>query len=266
MIEEIKPVRLNKDGTPRKVHIYVAETLDTYFGKDSSIDLCNQLALQVMSKPMAKLETELNQSKWFDYRTVHPTHLCYLWAFYYREAYKRFLTTYRTEDGMYMNGLAGKDVFALIQGKGENKGREFANPASKAVWRARQKADQLGVPYDFYIRAVMNHAESTSWARPPRPQHLYSDDMVAAVVDAWKVKLDTQIITAEHERFLASNYSGNCDQRDYQVWLINAIKKRPHKEFGIHYCMVEKKQLHEIMATKVFGKGLIDKAKLIVLM
>ena len=71
MIEEVKPVRLNKDGTPRKVHIYVAETLDTYFGKDIGIDLCNQLALEVMTKPMAKLETELNKNK--PAATIIPT-------------------------------------------------------------------------------------------------------------------------------------------------------------------------------------------------
>lgn len=253
MIEEVKPIKLKKNGQPRKIHIYVAETLDTYFGKDVSMDVCNAIALRVATRPMLKLETSMMQTKWFDYRSQHPSHLGYLWAFYYREAYKRFLTTYRTEKGIYMNGIVGKDVFASV--------KEKINPASKAVWRARQKADQIGIPYDFYIRAVMNHAESTSWARPPRPQHFYSDDMVAVVVDAWKVKLTTQIITAEQDRFLAEHFEGNFDQRDYQSWLVASIKKRAHKEFGIHYCMVEKKQLLEKIAIYQFGEELVKKAK-----
>ena len=239
-------------------YVYVAETIDTYFGKDLSLNECNEIASTIPTLAMIKLEAKLMQTKWFDYRQMHPTHLGYLWAFYYRQAYKRFITTYRdSERGQYVNGIAGKDVFGLV---GRGKQQKLCT-SSRAVWKGRQTADKLGIPYDFYIRAIMNHAETTSWARPPRPNQLYSEDMIAVVVDAWNIKKGTQIVTAENNRFKADAYTGNCDQRDYQTYLVTSIQKRAHKEFGVHYCMVEKQQLLEPLARKAFGDAVVNKAK-----
>ena len=145
---------------------------------------------------------------------------------------------------------------------GKGKNMKLCTSA-KAVWRARQAADKLGIPYDFYIRAVMNHAESTSWSRPPRPNQMYSEDMIAVAVSAWNIKKGTQVLVAEDNRFLAANYTGNCDQRDYQCYLVETIKTKVHKEFSIHYCMVEKRQLLENLAVKAFGAIAVNKAKLL---
>lgn len=271
MSQQKKPVKLNKDGTERKVHEYVAETIDTFFGVDFETERYNEIALTVATKPMLRVEPELVKTKWFDYRTKHPVYLGYLWAFIYKQEYKRFISKYRDpERGLYMNGITGKDVFgkSIKKVKSKIKGEpstevEKMHPERKAVWRARQKADELGIPYDFYIRTVMEIAESHSWARPPRPQHFTSDEMVSAVIDAWKEKMTTKIVTSDDARFLAENYVGNSDQLDYQMWLIGNIKKRAHKHFGVHYCMVEKKQLLEKFAIKVFGEEVVNKAKIL---
>lgn len=271
MTKTDKPIKLNKDGTPRKVTEYVPETIDTFFGVNFDTERYNEIAILVANKPLLKAETELNKTKWFDYRTKHPVYLGYLWAFFYREEYKRFITKYRDpERGPYLNGIVGKDVFGISIKKVKSKIKgepstevEKPHPERRAIWKARQKADALGIPYDFYIRTVMEFAERTSWARPPRPQHFCSDEMVSVVVEAWKEKMTTQIVTSEDERFLAENFVGNCDQVDYQTWLIANIKRRAHKHFGVHYCMVLKKQLLENVAIKVFGEDVVKKAKLL---
>ena len=256
---KVKKVRVKKERVKSETpYVYVPETINDYFGVEMTLDDCNIVASWIPTKQMIKDEPALMSTKWFDYRGMHPTHLGYLWAFYYREAYKRFTAAYRDAViGQYVNGIAGKDVFGLV-GKGKNM---KLCPSAKAVWRARQMADKHGIPYDFYIRAVLTHADKTGWVRAPRPQHMYSEDMVSVALEAWESKNGTQIVTAENKSFLAVNYEGKSNQRDYQMYLASSIKKRARREFGVHYCMIEKEQLLEEFAVKLFGETVVNKAK-----
>lgn len=55
----------------------------------------------------------------------------------------------------------------------------------KAIWRARQLADYLGIPYDFFIQQACLYLYGQSKARLAVPSQLTRPDVVRHVVDMW---------------------------------------------------------------------------------
>jgi hypothetical protein len=95
-------------------------------------------------------EPELLLSKWFDYRFLSPL-----------EATRRFVDAYRRQ---YKSEYAREIDYA---GAAEVDGVRIEHLFNHAkmrtqIWRARQRADATGMPYDFYMQASFSFAARRS--------------------------------------------------------------------------------------------------------
>lgn len=67
-----------------------------------------------------------------------------------------------------------------------------------SLWKARQVADALGVPYPFFIRVAMDEAvQQRGYRQVPRPNQLTLNWQVEAVSREWKVDKDTYPIFSD---------------------------------------------------------------------
>ena len=111
-----------------------------------------------------RTEAELFNSKWWDYRLIHPLTATYMFAHEYKKAIKAGL---RVRSDLYKaanyKGLKHEDFL------------QTSKSTITGMWKARQRADKEGVPYDFWCRSAMKFAEQRQWKYLPKPTQLYSD-------------------------------------------------------------------------------------------
>lgn len=62
----------------------------------------------------------------------------------------------------------------------------FASPMMfKDLWVTRQVVDELGMPYDAYLRGAITYWVACNQARTPRPTQLRTPDVIAHVMHVW---------------------------------------------------------------------------------
>lgn len=221
----------------------------TYYGSDFSFEECEAVGLLRVNPKLWKGEAGLFKSKWFDYRDLHPVKATYLFANMYSRAYRRLMCRrVGIEKGQYHKGFRGQDIFMLRPGD------------YSGFWKARQMADQLGIPYDFYNNFVMRWATDNLWKRLPRPTMLYSEKMVDAIKAAWDDEMKAAIQVPQSERYLAENFEGHQDQYDFQFWLCGLIKKRPNPHFALATYMYMQPMLVEEVVNSQFEHDIIRNA------
>ncbi|WP_182085965.1 hypothetical protein [Aureimonas sp. ME7] len=106
-------------------------------------------------------EQEVAQSKWFAYRFASPMVATKLFAEIYRREFKNYIR---------VNG----DVALAQQAKALSMAI-FSKPSSSLtqLWKARQRADEIGVPYDVLIEFGFRFAGGRVWKHAPRPSQLF---------------------------------------------------------------------------------------------
>lgn len=199
----------------------ISDTFGPFFGADVELIACEALAIAKIERKLLAKEAELYASKWFDYRALHPTMATYLMAHHYNREYGNYVGHCLDHSKRFMVGFKGKNVMAT---------REV-----KAFWKLRQRIDQLGIRYDFFMQHAMAYFVAHGWTRPPRPAHMTScDDMMVEVQNKWDVARRSQIEWASSRRFMACNFVGAADQVAYELHIVDAILHRPAPRFAIH--------------------------------
>jgi hypothetical protein len=66
----------------------------------------------------------------------------------------------------------------------------------KDLWVTRQLVDELGIPYDYYLRYAIAYWVATGHNRIPRPTQLRTSDVIAHVVEQWVSQDDSSIAPA----------------------------------------------------------------------
>lgn len=95
-------------------------------------------------------ERNLLTSKWFDYRFLSPLEATELFVEAYRAQYKIEFT--REIDRSHADAVDGVRLEQL-----------YNDPKMRTqIWRARQRADETGMPYDVYMQASFNFASRKS--------------------------------------------------------------------------------------------------------
>lgn len=123
---------------------------------------------------LAKPEQDCCDSAWFSYR--------YMSAF---ERTERFAGSYER---------AFRDVFARYK---DSLAAESTKPVEgfmyesedvlTSLWVARQAVDELGIPYDFFLRVGLDHAlQARRYGHIPRPNQLLQSWLIKAVVSEWE--------------------------------------------------------------------------------
>lgn len=187
-------------------------------------------------------ESELRQTRWFDYRNKLPMELTQLFADKYAQLYREMYAAHRDEE--YSENVTGsvtqKDLLCL--------------------WQGRQAADFIGCTYEFYIRFTMHRTFERYWKYIPRPNQLYSEELVLDAADEWANRKNEILFLAQDDFYKTQSYAGHPDQRDYHNYLIKMVKARAVPEMILTRLIFREKCLTEELAVKHFGSEVIKAA------
>lgn len=189
---------------------------EEYYGWDFTDEKCERMLLERFGggqrafRKHFKKELQLFQTKWVDYRILHPVVATYLYAAEFVIAYKRYYTmTVDCEKGLYVKGFKGGDAWAASNSLGFIKGR--------------QQADTLGIPYWFYISKAYEWLYIMKWKHLPRQVHLYREDVVEYVNKEWYIYSRESLVLSELDYF---KDDANRDRPEYiahQEWVRDRV-------------------------------------------
>jgi len=196
------------------------ECYGAFFGQTLTFAECEVLAIANIDRRILAVETKLYASKWFDYRALHPAMATYLCVHYYNRSYGDFVGQCFDRGKRFMVGFKGKD---------------FMNSREKqSFWKLRQRIDELGIRYDFFMRKAMDWCIAHGWRQPPRPAHIASNaELIVDVANAWAMECRAKIQFAVDPRYTAERFVGAADQLAYEDYLLAAIMQRAHPKFAL---------------------------------
>lgn len=125
--------------------------------------------LRVIPLKDRQSEISLYDTKWWDYRDLHPAKATAMFA----AAYHRALECSTERRGSFL------DLRVKINPFDEVPVRAIA------FWRARKFCDEHGFPYDFYCNVFFGQAEDY-FPKMPRPQEMWRKDVAMVVYEAWQ--------------------------------------------------------------------------------
>jgi hypothetical protein len=199
--------------------------MEEFFGSDLCDLDCEALMIEKFGvgerafKAHFKLELSLFQTKWFDYRLMHPVTATYLYAHEFVKSYRRYYAmTIDCGKARYVKGYSGKDPWLIKNAMMFVKGR--------------RQADKLGTPYDFYINAAYEFLYVKKWKHLPRPCHLYAEDVIEFVDNKWREYSRSALMLAESDFF---RDEGNAERPEFiahQRWMMDRLQKSKIKEIA----------------------------------
>jgi hypothetical protein len=194
---------------------------DGVFGIDISRDESDRHVFK-MRKDWREFEVALMHTKWFDYRSLTAAQATYLFAHHYRSAfrtmYHKHIDHVRAE---YIRALKHEDLFACDAG------------VVSGIWRARQHADAMCIPYDVYLTDALDTAMNVHRTHLPRPTQLYTDRIVANVQNRWVQRQRSRLYVAESALYRNQHYRGLPSQNDHHEWLFTQIDLRANRSHWI---------------------------------
>lgn len=218
-----------------------------YFGADLSTLDCERLMIErfaVTDKAFIKLlgqEVELMQTKWFDYRLIHPVKATYLYAAEYSRIFKRYYSEIIDVDkARRKTGFRGRDFW---------KSKEFSG-----FWRGRWHADRLGMPYWFFISKAFECLYIRKWKHIPRPAHLYSEVVLEFVTQAWAEYAQSAIVFAENPFFRDPQNAHAPIYKNHEHWVGNRIRRSSAPRFALRQYAVEERMLSKQYVMEAFAE------------
>jgi len=174
-------------------------------------------------------ERELHHLKWFDYRFMSPKEA----TLTFRDEFQKL---YRRKYGQNIDTEESLRKFGVSRGKPENNRTEFTS-----FWRARQFADQLGVPYGIFLQAAFEVLLRAGWERIPYINQLYGkhqERIAFAVIAHWEEHCQTRFMFSDLPHYREESFRGLAAQTAHQDWVIEQIKQRHSDSLIGHACFV----------------------------
>lgn len=206
------------------------EQIEPFFGNNFTLERYEILTLSKIPNKERIVEPELMNLKWFDYRLMHPMMATYYFYHEYKKSYKEFWReNINVESSDFAKPNKGGDDFI-----------EFRE--ARAIWRLRQKADALGIKYDFFTRSLFKKSKPMLFRGrvvAPRPSMLSSDELITDVYKNWCLLKREKMIFSELDFFKVKNYTQNIAQNAHENAVIEFIKQRPHitQHYLLDACM-----------------------------
>lgn len=135
-----------------------------------------------------------------------------------------------------------------------------------ALWRARQHADSLGMPYSFYIREAFEYRIKTNYGHTPKPGQIWHG---VKILDHIKKEFKTQggnPASREYDpvrldpMFLVENYRGDPIQRAAHEDLRLKAKMFPDF-FKLSMMLKSSRIITEEAARQQFGDDAVDRVQ-----
>lgn len=166
-------------------------------------------------------EAELYQTKWWDYRPIHPGHATALFAQAYGQAWRQAYDRRDGEDSerwdLVSYPFLDRNWNPFIE----------AQARARGYWKARRYCDEAGMPYEFYCQQFFSKAEDY-FEDLPRPQEMYRIDVIVPVLEDWKLLSASGMPQMpEHEDYFLRYNSAEKQhqiewQEVYENWLAKA--------------------------------------------
>ena len=214
-----------------------------YISANSTKDDLWVFELAHITEEMRIEEPALRQSRWFDYRQKLPIECTQIFADTYCKLYREMYATLR--DYEYAEKITGN----LSQGD------------LMSLWQARQAADRMGCPYEFYIRYAMTRTFERCWKYIPRPNQIYNEELYLDGIDLWEKTKREILFLANSDYFKNQSYNGHPDQHAYHAYLIQMVKFRPVPEMILTRLIFREQCLTEELAVKHFGSDVVGAAR-----
>jgi len=119
-----------------------------------------------------------------------------------------------------------------------------------SLYRARQVADALGMPYQAYVRFAFEWCEKSNWANLPQPNQLYGDRLTTHIAARWEREHGTWAHFAHDWNPLFFQGSAG-DERD-------AVQMRA---LDLVIMIVERSSVPEYALASLLGKAVISVEK-----
>lgn len=202
------------------MHAFEKAKFGPFYGTDlSDTDLARLFYQKIQHVPEARRgrqERALIGTKWFDYRFMGPVLATFYYAQCYGEVHKRLFARHiDREAAERMRGAKYANIF------------EDHPSRVTGLWRGRQHADAIGMPYDLYIELAMERGMRYKRDYLPAPQQLYSEDAVKAAFEGWRERLTGRIYVATDPRYRNDHYIGQPSQINHRIWVLGQIERRP---------------------------------------
>lgn len=246
---------------------HAPEHLGGFLGDHYTAEELDALIALAVQTPDIEASRSLFESKWWDYRYVHPGYCFFLYAAEYTRAYERWRSLFGVN--IHVAGRScGHPIFRPEKtGKGAVTavvGEELTKQALRtAFWRGMCFADAHGVPYDRWIELAFQTAFEEQWGRIPLPTSLYSDRISQKILARWEDERKTILHLPKDPLFLEANYQGHRWQDDHQEWLIRLIAARPLPHVPLAQFAFREGRLNEERCVERLGYDVVHRAKLL---
>lgn len=133
------------------------------------------------------------------------------------------------------------------------------------LWRARQAADRIGMPYDIFLNAVFGWAAGQkNRKRFPAPNQLYGTAQLEVARRAWEQASQTLHIFGEHwddRLFLGDEKAGLPRQKAIRL-VYQRVNRSPNPEVALANYLGRAGAIDEVLARRMFRHraGLVDDA------
>jgi len=226
----------------------MSDTFGDFFGSQFTAQECDLLAFDGINEKLLSGEAKLFGEKWFDYRFMHPTTATYLFAHLYSEGCKDAnQVIYDVDKGKFMKNWKGKDFLD----KKERGG----------FWKARQSADRMCMPYNYYIRFAIDFGLSRCWKRIPRPSQMYSKECIEWVQNKWSDELSSGVVEPVISHLRAPMQKDEQVHLEMQRWVCGVLKTRRNAHYGLSHYLFIFPIISEQIALQYFTVEEIQKAK-----
>jgi hypothetical protein len=147
---------------------------DGYFGQELSDQQLDLLTLELVPAELVPGENALYSKKWWGYRHMHPMRATYLFADWYKKAYKETASKrMSSEEAARLRIFPSQDPMK-------------SNPSIvRGLWLGRRMADELGITYRFYCRRAVDISERLDWSYLCRPEDLTNKALVERLGVEW---------------------------------------------------------------------------------
>jgi hypothetical protein len=206
-----------------------------------------RIASKIAGERLAE-ERYLYTTKWFDYRFLSPLAATELFASEYQKIFRRtWEATFDREEAAKKQGLRKGGIYA---GGGE----------LTSIWRARQAADALGLPYEFFIAKAMDAATGRGARHLPRPNQLYHEWNCQRALAAWGELIDARFRPSELPQYRNEAFCGHHAQIAHRKWVVDRIKARSMPSYLIGRSCFILKVLPVEIALSEFGADRVKQA------
>ena len=216
------------------------------------IKAVNALIRTWIERKVLQQEPSLQEMAWVEYRYMEPLERTELFTRLYFEVYVEVTRKHFPKQDADKKQPVDHDYVRNDLG------------VMNALWAARAAADALGVPYDVYLRRVMEQAViSAKWDQQPRPNQLYGKLAGPVVRDAVDLDLlmDRLYGPGWDSRFKAIAYRADPVQDAALALMVQVVNasEEPAQVLAEYLC--DRQVVTEPKAIDLFGAALVAAAK-----